>query len=82
MHLIAAAVILIALISGFHPQADIPEKQLNISSLGDPMVRLRDNITPREAFVFKHIIKQEHDYSCGSAALATYLNYGFGEKTF
>ena len=41
---------------------------------------LREEITPREAFVFKQIIQQEHDYSCGSAALATLLNYGLGEK--
>ena len=80
MHLIAAAAILLALISGFHPRADLPEKEMNLSSLGDPMVRIRDDVTPREEFVFKHTIRQEHDYSCGSAALATYLNFGFGEN--
>lgn len=80
MHIIAVAAILIGFLTGFHPQADTPKKQMNVCSLSDPMVRIRENVTPREEFTFKHVVQQEHDYSCGSAALATYLNYGFGEK--
>ncbi|MCP4118397.1 MAG: C39 family peptidase [Desulfobacteraceae bacterium] len=80
MHIIAVAAILVAFATGFLPQADIPEKQMNLCSLSDSMVRFREEIRPKEEFTFRHIVKQEHDYSCGSAALATYLNYGFGEK--
>lgn len=28
----------------------------------------------------RHVVKQRFDYSCGAAALATILRYGFGEK--
>lgn len=80
MHLLIAAAILVAFISNNVPLADIPEKQINIQPSKSVALRLRSDVTPREAFVFKNITSQEHDYSCGSAALATLLNYGLGEK--
>lgn len=80
MYSIIAAAILIAFVSGFVPQADIPEKEMNLASQTCPLLRFREEITPREAYIFKNITAQEHDYSCGSAALATLLNYGLGEN--
>jgi predicted double-glycine peptidase len=40
---------------------------------------LRQDINPRAEFSDAHIVKQQFDYSCGSAALATLLNYYLGE---
>src|SRR5438128_1698017 len=30
---------------------------------------------------FRTVVRQQHDYSCGSAALATLLTYSYGIKT-
>lgn len=80
MHIVIVAAILSAFVSGFLKPADIPEKQMNLASLNTPGVRFRQDITPREEYVFKNIIQQEHDFSCGSAALATLLTHGLGEN--
>lgn len=53
---------------------------------GPPGVR-RDTayaVAPRhslKALRDRHVVKQELDYSCGAAALATLLHYYFGEET-
>ncbi|MBI9092712.1 MAG: C39 family peptidase [Desulfobacterium sp.] len=80
MHVILAAAILTALITTFSPRAEIPELQVNMAPHENSLIRFREDVSPREKFVFDRIVKQEHDFSCGSAALATLLNYGLGEK--
>jgi len=42
--------------------------------------RFRFEVTPHEKLRFENVIAQEYDYSCGSAALATLLNYSLGES--
>jgi hypothetical protein len=80
MHILLIAIILTAMISTFSPQADLPEKHINLAAPEESLIRLRTEIRPKQEFSHKNITKQEHDYSCGSAALATLLNYGLGEN--
>lgn len=44
-----------------------------LSTLKKPVISLREQR-------FRHIIRQETDFSCGAAALATVLRYGYGLK--
>jgi predicted double-glycine peptidase len=55
------------------------EVSLAVGTQSVPLT-LRQNIKPRTEFTAAHIVKQQFDYSCGSAALATLLNYYLGEK--
>lgn len=80
MHVIIAAAILTAMIANYSPRADIPEKQINMVSDTHSLIRFRSEISPKVDFDFQNIVRQEHDFSCGSASLATLLNYGLGEN--
>ena len=40
---------------------------------------LTANVTSLKELRFKHTVKQEHDFSCGSAALATLLTYHYDD---
>lgn len=80
MHIVAAFVILAALISGFIPEHIPPENEFMFSTVGDENIRLHVMMAPQSELLFQNIIKQNHDYSCGSAALATLLNYSLGEN--
>ena len=80
MHLIFGAAIIAAFISGFAPPADLPENQVSLYSMTNMAPRFRYEVTPHNVLAYKHVIAQEYDYSCGSAALATLLNYSLGES--
>ena len=80
MHVIFGAAILIAFATGFAPQADIDKNRMDLYTGTHPALRLRQEVTPQEELAFRHVVAQEHDYSCGSAALATLLNYALGEN--
>jgi predicted double-glycine peptidase len=43
-------------------------------------IRLDPPVASMKDLRDKHLVKQRFDYSCGAAALATILGYGFGEK--
>lgn len=73
-------ILLICFIGGFHPQSKIPEGEMNLAIGTDAMVRIRPNIKPLSDSAFKNIVKQQHDYSCGSAALGTLMNHCLGEQ--
>jgi predicted double-glycine peptidase len=47
---------------------------------GEPAVATVRVMTWRD-IPFRTVVRQEHDYSCGSAALATLLTYHYGVKT-
>ena len=71
----------IALLNPFHPIQDIPQKEVRlVSGTQTAPVTLHQNLKPRAEFTDAHIVKQQFDYSCGSAALATLLNYYLGEN--
>ncbi|MCF8025151.1 MAG: C39 family peptidase [Desulfobacteraceae bacterium] len=80
MHVVFAAAVIIAFVTGFAPQADIDKSRVDLYSGSHPALRMRHEVTPHEELAFKHITAQEHDYSCGSAALGTLLNYSLGEN--
>jgi hypothetical protein len=69
------------LLNPFYPLQSVPPKEVSLA-VGTQAVplTLRQNIKPRTEFTAAHIVKQQFDYSCGSAALATLLNYYLGEK--
>ena len=47
---------------------------------GIEQLPLRQTVEPESEMLYEHVVKQEYDYSCGSAALATLLNYYLHEK--
>ncbi len=94
MHVLAAFLISVALISGFHPLQEIPETEMRfMAPLDDGIttntdypvpyaiipVEHRLNVTPASEIEYSRIVKQQYDYSCGSAALATLLKYQLAE---
>ena len=79
MHVLAAFLIIIGLYSGFHPINEAPKNELTITTDGADRVKMRETVTPLEDFNKNNIVHQTYDYSCGSAALATLLNYYLGE---
>jgi uncharacterized protein len=92
MHIAIAFAIVIALFSSFHNPRKIPdnEVQLNIGNsissksqtvnlVASPVI-VKQNVISFQEFQDRNVIKQNYDYSCGSAALATLINYYVGEK--
>ncbi|MBF0117708.1 MAG: C39 family peptidase [Desulfobacterales bacterium] len=84
MHIFLAFILIAGLVGGFFPAERTPQKELTLTSMtNNPdvvgQVRIRRNVTPIAEVQKTHMIKQAYDYSCGSAALATLLNYHIGE---
>jgi predicted double-glycine peptidase len=80
MHFAAAFTILIALLPNFFPEAGTDKETSVFYSGINQEIRIREDIKPFNEEKFKNIIQQEHDFSCGSAALATILNYYLNES--
>jgi uncharacterized protein len=93
MHILIAFAIAMSLFASFHSPKNIPdnEMQLNIgvSSINTTTgptissvspVTIKQNVVPLREIQDRNVIKQNYDYSCGSAALATLLNYYVGEN--
>ena len=74
-------VVLLGLLSPFYPVQSVPPNEVRVVAGTQTVpVALHQDIKTRSEFTSAHIIKQQYDYSCGSAALATLLNYYLGEK--
>lgn len=70
----------IGLISGFYSVRQIPDGEVTVQpDIENPMT-VRGKTIPEDKALFAGIVRQQHDYSCGSAALATLLVHHFGEK--
>ena len=68
--------VILALLNPFYPLQSVPPKEVSLVAGTQAVpLTLRQNIKPRTEFTAAHIVKQQFDYSCGSAALATLLNY-------
>jgi uncharacterized protein len=82
MPVIVSMVILITFLGTMYPQREIPKGELKIypNMAGIEQLPLKQNVKPLSKFLNQNVVKQEFDYSCGSAALATLLNYYLGEK--
>jgi uncharacterized protein len=79
MHVLIAFILIVGLYSGIYSQHKPLPEEVNLAVAGNPQVRLRAEVTPRSEMENDHLVKQMYDYSCGSAALATLLNYHLGE---
>ena len=81
MVIIAGFLIIVALLNPFYPIVELPQKDLRVAvgTQSVPVV-VHQNVKSRAEFTDAHIVKQQFDYSCGSAALATLLNYYLGEN--
>ncbi len=82
MEVIAGFLIVFALLTTLSPLSDVPETQVSVHQQLSPSMQqtLKFDVKPFNHFKDQNIIKQEFDYSCGSAALATLLNYYLGEN--
>lgn len=80
MHAAIGLILMICFFGAFHPQGKIPEGEMNLVVGTEETGRIRPHIKPLSDTVFKNIVKQEHDYSCGSAALGTLMNHCLGEQ--
>jgi len=81
MHILLVFLIGIAVVSGFHPQRERPAEEVRLPSApGQPSLDLRALVEPLSEIENKRVVKQGFDYSCGSAALATLLNFYLGEQ--
>lgn len=80
MHILAAFIIMMAFVNGFHPLSDEPEDNTPFILHADHHVIARTNIVPQDVIQFRNLVKQSYDFSCGSAALATLLNGHLGEN--
>ena len=80
--LVIAAIfaVIISFTSSFHPLQDQPKSEMNIAMPGPGPGHIRTYVNPLSEIKKDHFIKQSHDYSCGSAALAILLNFYLGEK--
>jgi predicted double-glycine peptidase len=74
-------VVLLGLLGPFYPIQSVPPNEVRVvaGTQTVPVVLYQDIKTSSE-FTKEHILKQQYDYSCGSAALGTLLNYYLGEK--
>ncbi|HOO47025.1 MAG TPA: C39 family peptidase [Deltaproteobacteria bacterium] len=81
MEVVASFLIIIAFLTTIHPLQEIPDNELIVYT-GVPGMELAQKYQVKTFTQFKdeNIVKQEYDYSCGSAALATLLNYHLGEN--
>ncbi len=82
MPVIVSIFIMLAFLGTMYPQPDIPKGELKIypNMAGIEQLPLRQTVEPESKMLYEHVVKQEYDYSCGSAALATLLNYYLHEK--
>ena len=65
-----------------HEPADRPQGQFELpqSMVGGGPITQSVRIEPYSEFKYKHVVRQAYDFSCGSAALVTILNYDLGLK--
>ena len=69
----------IGLFTTFYTIQEKPEDRVSINVGAAPGNTLEFSIKPLSEFKNSHVVKQMYDYSCGSAALATVLNFEHGE---
>ncbi len=80
MHIVLFFFIGVAVLGGFFHQADTPPTEMAVAPVPGSAQKIYATVTPASQLKDDHVIKQNFDYSCGSAALATLLNYYIGEE--
>lgn len=80
MQVLIAFIIGMALFSQFHPNIrEIPKNEIYMNVGVQQPILIRQSVKSLKELEDQHVVKQEYDFSCGSAALATLLNYYLGE---
>ena len=79
MHILAAFLIGIGFFSLYQPIEPVPERQLTVYNLDRPQFEVTHEVVALSEIEKRRIVKQNYDYSCGSAALATLLKHHLGE---
>lgn len=82
MEVTAFVLILIVFLGTILPMRDLPGDSMKIypENAGIEHLSLNCSVKPLSEFSSRNIVKQQYDYSCGSAALATLLNAHLGES--
>ena len=82
MEVIISFAILIAFLGTAYPMRDIPKNNVALYSnqKGVEAISLNYRVKSYDDIKHKKIVKQEYDYSCGSAALAMLLDNYLGEE--
>jgi predicted double-glycine peptidase len=80
VHIVIFFFVGVAVLGGFFHQAETPPSELAVEPMPGSSQRLHAPVVPASEIRQEHVIKQNFDYSCGSAALATLLNYYIGEE--
>jgi len=81
MEVLAAFLIMLAYLANTNPIRDIANDEIIVyPDIPGIHQTLKYSVRPYGSFKDSYIIKQQFDYSCGSAALATLLNYYLGER--
>ncbi len=81
MEVLASFFIIVFFLATAHPLMDVPDDEIVLyPNTPGSNVALRYEVKPLSALKDENIIKQQFDYSCGSASLATLLNSYLGEK--
>jgi uncharacterized protein len=70
----------VALVSGFYPLVEPPREEIQIAPAVQTSGRVYTDVVPAAISLHKNLVRQNFDFSCGSAALATVLNYQMGEN--
>jgi uncharacterized protein len=80
MHIFIGLIISVCLFASFHPMQKNPRHEINLDLGGGYPMTIDHNVVPLAEMQERNVIHQEYDFSCGSAALATLLNYYLGEN--
>jgi len=80
MHVLIGFIVGIAIFSSFYPMNSAPKGEWIIANSTDPLVSSHHKIKPLSDFQTDRLIRQAYDFSCGSAALSTLLNFYLGER--
>jgi len=80
MHIVLVFLIGAGILTGFFTMEEIPKDELRISPPDMVNVNAYTPVVPASVLDEANVVKQSYDYSCGSAALATLLNFQLGEE--
>ena len=80
MHIFIAFVISACVLAGFHPIRKIPKNEIQMDVGVNSPVVIYHNVRSLTELADQNMVKQNYDFSCGSAALATLLNNYLGEN--
>ena len=74
-------IVILGLVDPYVPIQEVPNNELRVvSGTQAAPVTFHQGLKAQSDFNNAHLVKQQYDYSCGSAALATLLNYYLGEQ--